>query len=116
MVEFLGFELNLRFEYQGRGRRWYDVVLCCTQQEMCELVESCLDELREHWQNEQLSHLEHWALDLCEAIIKGAGQGAIDNMGKDDLVFVLNCADLYTIEELKNQDYDAERRVGEALS
>lgn len=106
MVEFYGNDLDLRFDYVGRYGARYDAVLCCTQSEMLELVETALEELEHHWLAGEMTTMEHWAVDTWQAIIKAAGRGAIDNCGKYDVMFGLNFSDLGTLEELKSQEYD----------
>lgn len=108
MVEFNGFNLDLRFNYEGRYGRRYDAALCCTQSTMQELVDTCLEELEQHWLAGELTTMEHWAVDLCQTIIKAAGRGAIDNCGKYDVLFGLSFSDMGTIEELKSQDCEDE--------
>lgn len=107
MVEFYGHNLDLRFDYYGRYSRHCDVALCCTHDELSELVDTCLDELEQHWSNPRSSNLESWAVDLMKAIIKAAGRGSMDTLGKYDYVFALYL-DSDTLEELKSQDDEDE--------
>lgn len=109
MLDFYGNDLDLRFDYCGRGCQTTPVALCCTQDEMCELVATCLDELKAHWLATESSLMDDWAVSLCEAIIKASGQGALDHMGKSDLVFDIGCyLDSAVVEELKSQDDDCD--------
>lgn len=105
MVEIFGRDLDFRFDYFGRYGRQHPLVLCCSQGDMEELVESCLEELEQHWQDIDNSYLDAWAVDLYQAIIKGAGRGAIDNCGRSDLVFVIP-AEQDTVEELQAQSFE----------
>lgn len=87
MVEFLGNNLKLRFDYEDSYGHLSNVVLCCTQDRMYEATKSCLAELCEHYSDVDASYLDDWAVQLCQAIIKAAGSGYIDHIGKRDLVF-----------------------------
>lgn len=107
MVEFQGFELDFRFDYRGRNGWGHSAVLCCTQDRMSELVDTCLDELEQHWSSPRSSNLESWTVELMRAIIKGAGLGAIDSLGKYDSVFSIPI-DTETVEELQAQSVDEE--------
>ena len=109
MVEFLGNNLKLRFDYEGRYGHWSNVVLCCTQDRMYEATESCLAELCEHYSDVDASYLDDWAVQLCQAIIKAAGFGYIDHMGKRDLVFDIGrFLEADVVEELKFYDDECE--------
>lgn len=105
MVELFGKDLDFRFDYQGRYGNEHNLVLCCRQDDMYELVESCLEELEQHWTDVDNSCLDAWAVDLYQAIIRGAGLGAVDNMGKCDLVFVIK-VEQDTVEELQAQSFE----------
>lgn len=102
MVEFDNFDLDLRFNYEGRNLRNYRMVLCCSQQTMEKLVDYSLDAICQHYMDEDNSCMDDWEVDFRKAIIKAAGRGAIDTLGKYDLVFVLNCEE-ETVEEMEAQ-------------
>lgn len=107
MLELFGSDLDFRFDYQGRCGRDRNLVLCCSQNEMRELVDSCLNELEQHWTDIDNSYLDDWAVDLYQAIIRAAGRGAIDSMGKHDLVFVIE-VEQDTVEELQAQSFEVD--------
>lgn len=108
MVEFNGKDLDLRFDYEGRYGRRSNVVLCCTQYQMFEFTRSCLADLCEHYSDVDASYLDDWAVELCEAIIKAAGFGSVDNMGNQEVFDIGRFLDSDVVDELKHYDDEYE--------